>query len=685
MSEHTKTSTDLIESTGLARSFMKRTIEAPRRWLPRPEILVLGLALLWTLGAKAFIVIEQMPDAPWGPLFEAVVPDLIFFSIVLLGFLIAAVVEQRHIVPRATLLFASLVLAWAVLNASWLLTTSVQLQPGVFGVLLQTSSDMWPMVTTYLGNNLLYAIPLVLTALLAGVWLIWRLISPLPLRITVGGLAARLSLVTLLLGVLVTTHQAQHRRGITACSGQVLAFSSHWYALRNITGERMDYTDITGEARHLPRVGERNVVPPDVPREELPNIVIVLLESVPHAFTSLPDAIGATHPPVPPEPDLTPALAKLAEQGVDFQWTRVPIPQTTKAFWATFAGSMPEVRAGYIESILVDQPYENLASILRKVGYRSSFFQMSTGTFESLPGVFANLDFDWAWFFENLEDPTTQLSALTADDFAMIPTMFEWVDDGDEPFLLTMITTVAHDPYRVPEWFMTEQSSDRTERFLDTVRYTDLFLQEILDQLEQRGMTENTIVCVLGDHGEAFRPESRRGRWVPFEEVIRIPWVMRWPGHIEPGTIITEPMSQIDVTPTLLNLIGFDISGAGFEGKDALGEINPERRMYFSSWYVNSPLGFVEGDIKYMYWPAINTLFRYDLANDPYEQNPTTIDGPKKEAIIADIRQWEAATHFTVPARRFREEIVFDHWRVFSSGRTGRSYYIPSSELAKRE
>jgi len=664
---------------------LRRCCHGIYRWLPRPEILVLALALLWTIAAKGYIVLEQQAGAAAAPFVEAIVPDLIFFLAVTLLFLVLATLEQRRIVPRVTLILASLVLGWSVLNASWLITTSVQLQPGVLGVLLQTTSAMGPMVATYLGNNLLYAIPLAITVLLAVVWLGWRLISPLPLQITSSQLIVRIVLAGALLSTCIVVQQVQHRRGITAYSGQVLAFSSHWYALMNITGERMDYTDIDSELRELPRVGERVVGVPDLPRDERPNVVIVLLESVPHAFTSLPDSIGSMNPPVPPESDLTPALARLAEEGVNFHETRVPIPQTTKAFWATFAGSMPEVRAGYIESILVDRPYESLASILRRAGYRSGFFQMSTGTFECLPGVFANLDFDWAWFFENLEDPSKQLSALTGDDVAMIPIMFDWVDESDDPFLLTMITTVAHDPYRVPEWFMAEQSTDRAERFVDTVRYTDYFLERVLNELDERGLSENTIVCVIGDHGEAFRAESRRGRWVPFEEVIRVPWVMRWPGRIEPGLRIDEPVSQIDVTPTLLQLMGFDISEAGFTGVDALGPLEPDRRMYFSSWYINSPTGYVEGDIKYTYWPAIDTVFRYNLADDPFERSPTTVDGSKKAEIIHAIRTWEAQTQFSVPARRFREDVLYNHWRVFSAGRTGRSYYIPSSEIAAHE
>ena len=194
-----------------------------RRWVPRAETLVLVLALLWTLAAKGYIVLEQMGDEPLVPFLEAVLPDAIFFTAVAMIFLVMGLIERRRFVPRLTLLLATLVLGWSVLNASWLITTSVQLQPGVLGVLLASSSDMGPMVATYLGNNLLYAIPLIATVLAAGLWFIWRLVSPVPLTLSRGQLVNRLVLAGIVLIAAAGAQQVSHRRGITAYSGQVLS------------------------------------------------------------------------------------------------------------------------------------------------------------------------------------------------------------------------------------------------------------------------------------------------------------------------------------------------------------------------------------------------------------------------------------------------------------------------------
>lgn len=58
------------------------------------------------------------------------------------------------------------------------------------------------------------------------------------------------------------------------------------------------------------------------------------------------------------------------------------------------SGTTPEIFHDYSEALLVDKPYESLATILRPFAYRSAFFEMSNGTFECAPAVFVNMGFD---------------------------------------------------------------------------------------------------------------------------------------------------------------------------------------------------------------------------------------------------------------------------------------------------
>ena len=103
----------------------------------------------------------------------------------------------------------------------------------------------------------------------------------------------------------------------------------------------------------------------------------------------------------------------------------------------------------------------------------------------------------------------------------------------------------------------------------------------------------------------------------------------------------------------------------------------PDRRLYFSSWFENSPRGYLEGSKKYIYQPYLDTVAMYDLDADPREQSPTEVVGALKESVIADVTAWQNESHIQIPAKRFEERMLFDHWRTFTSGRSGWAYYVP--------
>ena len=190
------------------------------------------------------------------------------------------------------------------------------------------------------------------------------------------------------------------------------------------------------------------------------------------------------------------------------------------------------------------------------------------------------------------------------------------------------------------------------------------------------GYGENTLLCVMGDHGTTFRSEMDFARWRPYEEVIRVPWVIHWPGHVEAGRKIDWPCSQLDVTPTILSLLGFDISRAGFEGRDELVEGEADRRMYFSSWYSERPIGFVEGERKVVYWPYVDKVFEYDLGEDPGEDRPLKVEGERAERAKREIMDWQNTSQMVIDPRRQTEDFVYDHWRTLSAGSSGWAYYL---------
>jgi arylsulfatase A-like enzyme len=89
------------------------------------------------------------------------------------------------------------------------------------------------------------------------------------------------------------------------------------------------------------------------------------------------------------------------------------------------------------------------------------------------------------------------------------------------------------------------------------IAWTDMHLGRILDEIDALGLRESTIVVIVSDHGtEFFEHGGKIHRRTLFDEVIRVPMIVRAPGRVKPGTRVAEQVRLIDVVPTVLDLLG---------------------------------------------------------------------------------------------------------------------------------
>lgn len=152
--------------------------------------------------------------------------------------------------------------------------------------------------------------------------------------------------------------------------------------------------------------------------------------------------------------------------------------------------------------------------------------------------------------------------------YAPAPEFEEMFDAGDAP---------AH--YRTVRYLLElnggevepdEGTAEALSRLYDAeVAQNDRAFGELLDELEARGLSEGTAVIYVSDHGEEF---EEHGRWEHgvslYEEVLRIPLVMRLPGV--PARRIETPAQHVDLLPTLLGHLGIDSPAT--DGRDLLAE-----------------------------------------------------------------------------------------------------------------
>ncbi len=88
----------------------------------------------------------------------------------------------------------------------------------------------------------------------------------------------------------------------------------------------------------------------------------------------------------------------------------------------------------------------------------------------------------------------------------------------------------------------------------------DHYIGKVLDKLDELGLAEDTLVIFTTDHGDFFGQHGLRGKGAfHFEDMIKLPFIARLPGVIEPGTRTDAMLSLVDLAPTFLDMAGIDI------------------------------------------------------------------------------------------------------------------------------
>ncbi|HEY3413135.1 MAG TPA: sulfatase [Armatimonadota bacterium] len=112
----------------------------------------------------------------------------------------------------------------------------------------------------------------------------------------------------------------------------------------------------------------------------------------------------------------------------------------------------------------------------------------------------------------------------------------------------------------------------------------DWNLGRLMEAIDKAGIRENTVVVFTSDHGEMFGAQGRRAKNNFYEEAVRVPFLVRWPGKIRAGSVCDTCLNTPDIMPTLLSLAGLPIP-AKVEGTDlshcALGKPGPEPEAAF--------------------------------------------------------------------------------------------------------
>ena len=224
--------------------------------------------------------------------------------------------------------------------------------------------------------------------------------------------------------------------------------------------------------------------------------------------------------------------------------------------------------------------YESLASILKGQGYYTAVFHANEKEFWNRETMYEALGFDH--FFDESAFLVNEENSFGwgLTDEAFFEQTLDYLKGLPQPFYAKLLTLTNHYPFEIPEQYQYispgETNNEIVNHYITTVRYLDEALKSFITNLKESGLYDNTIIVMYGDHyglSESYyedlaillqEEEITLNRHLDLQ---RVPFIIHLPNQ-EEGEVVSTVSGQIDMKPTLLNLVGLPVNAYINFGQD---------------------------------------------------------------------------------------------------------------------
>jgi len=360
------------------------------------------------------------------------------------------------------------------------------------------------------------------------------------------------------------------------------------------------------------------------------NIVLVSLESTAAQYLGL---YGAA-------PDAMPNLSELARSAIVFDNAYAVYPESIKGLFSILCATYPAFASD--AERYRDVPCQSIPASLAAAGYRTALFHSGRFLYLGMEAVIRNRGFD------TLEDAGdiggNHQSSFGVDEPSTVSRVLRWIDGlpSGQRFFVTYLPIAGHHPYETPDGGPFPGRDD-FGRYRNALHYGDASLGALIAGLRSRGLEQNTLWIILGDHGEAFgQHDGNYGHTFQlYEENVRVPFLIAAPGLIPRQVRSRQVVSLLDTAPTLLDLAGVPVP-ANYQGRSML-EDEPRMALFFADYSLGL-LGLRDGPRKFIYELNSARPKLFDLDSDPLEK----VDLARQFAQQShwyeqNLRAWSAA------------------------------------------
>ncbi len=407
----------------------------------------------------------------------------------------------------------------------------------------------------------------------------------------------------------------------------------------------------------------------------------------------------------------TPHIDELATGGARFEEVLAQSPWTLPSLASLFTGTYPTVNGVVSSGNRLDGARATLAEVLGDAGYHTQAF-VSNGWLQKPFGLdqgFAGYYHEshrppYYWllnmmvvravrgFIPGLRGVMTYSSGAHLTDLAC-----GWLRERRPTgFFLWVHYLEPHDPYAPPPPFnqtwddqyrgrwryrsgmlqrfrtglwLTAAERRHLESLYDgEVWFVDHCVGRILRVLKEIGLYDRSLVVVTSDHGEEFWEHGNVGHGHSlYQELLRVPLVMRFPERIPAGTVVRGRLRLMDLAPTILGILGLpgtmEMQGADLAAGAVSGSIDTSLTAFGEALiYYGEQKALLRDKWKLVYLPESAKRELYELSGDPEELfNVAQANPEARDSLTAELLNWMAeseAINRALPAETGSRAVV---------------------------
>ena len=348
---------------------------------------------------------------------------------------------------------------------------------------------------------------------------------------------------------------------------------------------------------------------------------------------------------------LTPNLDVLAHDAIDFMHAYAQSPLTTTSHATILTGTYPQFHHVAQAGVPLPNQIPYAPEIFRSAGYRtaacvgSMIMQAQGGGAPGFDRGFDHYDAD----FHSLVPGGNRYTTIERRAKQVLESAWQWIDKNDHaPFFVWIHLYDPHAPYEPPEPYA---NRFHREPYDGEIAYVDSALGTFFEQLRTKKLYADSVIAVMGDHGEALGEHGEHGHGLfLYDTTIHVPLVLKFPVRDSAGKKVAARVELVDVLPTLLATIGIPVP-TSVQGRSLLPllQAREENRSAYAEtnypfeafgW---SPLSSLRvNEYLFVYAPRPEL---YDTTLDPSEQhNLAPTSHAMRDTLAAELEEFRKKT-----------------------------------------